>query len=202
MGLAERQKALTQLYTDARLRERFLADPLAVCRELGFGDEEAQRIAAIPPARVTSFARSLHNKRLSEISKVLPLTSRVLGRTFNECFETYAATHAPGGTKKHLGDALAFATHLQKTLRGDRQQPRWVMDLLRYEKARVRAADPRCRLVVRYFRHDIRLLVRTIAHRKETDVLAQRCVAIWTRFRRGQAVRYALFLLPRRPRKK
>ena len=198
MGLAERQKALAQLYADTRLRERFLADPLAVCRELGFDDEESRRIAAIPPARLTSFARTLHNKRLAEVTKLLPLTSRVLGRAFNEAFERYAETHLSGGTKKHLGDALAFAAHLQKVLRKEKHQPRWVLDLLGYEKARVRAADPRRRVVVRYFRYDIRLLVRSVARREETTALAQRCVAIWARLKRGQPIRYALFVLPRR----
>jgi hypothetical protein len=197
MGLAERQKALAQLYTDTRLRERFLADPLTVCRELGFSEEEASRIASIPPARVASFARSLHNKRLAEVGKILPLTSRVLGKLFNENFESYAEKHLPGGTKKHLGDALAFATHLQKVLREKGGQPRWVLDLLAYEKARIMAADPRCRLVVRYFRHDLRLLVRSLARKEEAAIDVRRCVAIWARLKRGQAVRYAFFIAPR-----
>lgn len=202
MGLAERQKALAQLYTDESLRERFIADPLEVCRELGFAKDEAERIAAIPPARVTNFARSLHNKRRGEVRKILPLTSRVLGDSFNECFEHYAAQNLPGGIKKHLGDALAFASQLEKRVREDLDKPRWILDLVRYERARIKAADPRCRLVVRYFRHDVRLLLRSLANRQEADVEPRRCIAVWARLRRSEAVRYAVFTLPRVPRKK
>jgi len=202
MGLADMQRVLARLYTNAPLRERFHADPLAVARELGFSDEEARRLAEVPPARLDSFARSLHSKRLGQVAKLLPLSRRALGQTFDEAFRRFADSYVPKGTKKHLGDALAFAEHLEKMLRAKRGQPRWALDLLRYEKARIKAADPRRRLVVCLFRHDIGRLVRSLARKEDASVSPRRCVAVWARLRRAAAVRYAVFMAPALRRRK
>lgn len=145
---------------------------------------------------------SLHNKRLGQVTKLLPLSSRVLGRHFSDAFRGYAKTTPPGGTKKHLGDALAFAEHLEKTLRREGQQPRWVLDLLRYERSRVKAADPRRHVVVSFFRHDISRLVRSLARKEDAMIFGRVCVAVWARRKRGGIIRYALYMLPTLPRRK
>lgn len=203
MGLAEMQKALARLYTNAALRERFFNDPAAVARELGFGDEEARRLAELSPARIDSFARALHNKRLAQVAKLLPLSKRALGGPFSEAFRAFADTYVPAGTKKHLGDALAFAGHLEKLLRERKgQHPRWALDLLRYEKARIKAADPRRRVVVCVFRHDISQLVRSLARKEDAAVFTRPCVAVWARLRRGTTIRYAVYMVPELRRRK
>jgi hypothetical protein len=200
MGLIETQKALAKLYTSARLRERFFADPVAVGRELGFSAQEAKELARASGAQLKSFAVSLHNKRLAEVGKLLPLTSRVLGSRFREVFMRYAETNVPSGMKKHLGDALAFALFLERTARRERFEPPWVLDLMRYEKSRIKASDPRRRVVACLFRYDISRLVRSVARREEETVALRRlCAAIWLRPRRRAPVRYAVLMLPSLP---
>ena len=200
-GLDKKDKGLAELDPGANLRERFLADPVAVGRRLGLGAAEARRLAGMSPR---SFAASLQKKRLEQVGKLLPLTHRVLGDYFHAAFRDYADSPTlPRAARKHLGDALAFAAFLSKALRKERREPSWVLDVLRYELARVKASDPRRRVVVCYFRHDVRPLVRSLARKeKEAAVLACRCVAVWARVRRGEKVRYALFILPRLPRRK
>lgn len=200
MGLAEMQETLARLYTDVGLRERFFADPLRVAHELGFSDEEARRLAELSPASVNSFAASLHNKRLNQVKKLLPLTARALGGRFTYEFRRYADAHLPAGTKKIMEDALGFSLHLGKALKGG-AEPRWAADMLRYERARIRASDPRRHVVVCLFRHDISRLVRSLARKEEADVLIRPCAALWMRLRRGQTVRYSVIMLPRLRRK-
>lgn len=202
MGLAELQAALARLYTNTELRERFFADPLAVARELGFAEEEAEQLIAISPQRVETFARALHTKRLTQVSKLLPLTNRVLGQRFSSAFRQYADARVPSGTKKHLGDAYEFAAHLDLTLRREWREPRWVLDLLRYEKSRIKAADPRRHVVACAFRHDISRLVRSLARKEEAAIHPRRCLAVWARLRRGEKIRHVVLMLPALPRRK
>lgn len=203
MGLVEIQRTLARLYTDATLRERFFGDPLGVGRELGLSDEEARELARLQEQQVNSFADSLRSKRFLEVTKLLPMTNRVLGEEFAAHFKTYAATYKPAGVKKHLGDACAFALYLEKRIRRARKHPRWVLDLLRYERARLKAADPARRVVARLFRHDISRLVRSVARREENPATDRRfTVAVWWRPQRRGTVRYAVLAAPALPRKK
>jgi len=58
------QRFLARLYTDDALRARFLAQPVAVARECGFDDADAQRLATEIDARsLTLAARSYAKKR-------------------------------------------------------------------------------------------------------------------------------------------
>ncbi|HEX5706228.1 MAG TPA: hypothetical protein VFX96_02960 [Pyrinomonadaceae bacterium] len=148
-------------------------------------------------APIKSFVGPVHDKRLGEVCKLLPLTSRVLGRRFGEVFTRYAKEHRPEAPKKHLGDALSFALFLERTARRERFEPRWVLDLMRYEKSRIKASDPRRRLVACLFRHDISRLVRSVARREEQAVALRRlCAAVWMRPRRAESVRYTVLMLP------
>ncbi len=197
MGLAEVQRTLALLYTDATLRERFFGDPLAVGHELGLTDEEAHELGHLSSHQVNSFADSLRAKRFLEVGKLLPMTNRIIGDDFSTHFNDYAQTYAPTGIRKHLGDALNFATYLEGKLRTQPKHPRWALDLLRYEKARLKAADPARRVVARLFRHDISRLVRSVARREETPVAEKRLtVAIWWRPQRRGTVRYAVLTAP------
>lgn len=203
MGLAEVQKSLAMLYTDARLRERFFADPPGVGRELGLSEREAQQLARLSAWEVRQFAGSLHGKRMHEITKLLPLTYRFTKERFAQCFDEFADSYRPDGIKKHLGDALAFAAFLEKRMRERAEEPAWVFDLLRYEKARLVAADPTRRCVVCTFRHDISRLVRSVARREEVPAVhRRRCVAFWLRPRRCSTVRYSVVTLPQLFRRK
>lgn len=158
--------------------------------------KETARGAGAPPRALVG---PPYDRRLAELCKLLPMTSRVLGRRFNELFTRYAKEHKPSAVKKHLGDALAFAIFLQRAARRERFEPVWVVDLLRYEKSRIKASDPRRRLVACVFRHDISRLVRSVARREdETVALRKLCAAVWMRRRRGEPVRYVVLMLPAR----
>ncbi len=195
------QKALARLLADAQLRESFFKDPQGVGRELGFSAEETRRLAEISPRGLNTFASYLHKKWYAQLGKLMPLTFRALGDRFTFELRKFSETHLPGGVKRIMEDALAFNLHLGKALKQERER-RWILDLLRYERARLRAADPRRRLVVSVFRYDISRLVRSLARQEDADVFPRRCAALWTRYRRGQKVRYVVIMLPQMGKEK
>lgn len=190
------QRALARVLADAHLRERFFKDPQGVGRQLGFGAEEVRRLAELSPKGLNLFASSLHRQWLFHLGKLMPLTAHALGERFSAELSTYAETHLPGGVQRIMQDALAFNLHLGKVLKKGKER-RWLLDLVRYERARLKAADPRRRVVVCVFRHDISRLVRSLARKQDADAHTRPCVALWTRLRRGQSVRYAVVMLPR-----
>jgi hypothetical protein len=203
LGLTEVEQLLARLDTDAELRARFIVDPLKVGRELGLSVEEARRMAQHPASQVNTFADSLLNKRLLGVGKLLPLTHRVLSERFTAHFRRFAPTREYDDQTQYLGDALDFATYLEARLREERMGPGWTFDLLRFEKARLKAADPSRRCVARYFRHDISRLVRSVARKEETPLVARRStVAVWWRPQRRGMVRYAVFAAPELFRKR
>jgi hypothetical protein len=163
MGLAETQKVLARLYTDAGLRERFFADPLKTGEELGLGREEVRQLSLLSARQVNFFASSLHAKRLQEVRDLLPLTVRALGERAAPLFREYAETNLPGGIKKHRADAAAFAGHLTKTGAIKGAGSEWVAELARYERAWLEAADMTRGVIARRFRLAISELVREVA---------------------------------------
>ncbi|HYH85569.1 MAG TPA: hypothetical protein VEX60_08800 [Pyrinomonadaceae bacterium] len=198
MGLAELQRTLARIYTDAELRERYFGDPLKVGREIGLSAEDARLLSQMSAAQVNSFADSLHNKRLLGVGKLLAMTRRALGERFDAHFRRYAAAHVQGGTPQYLDDARKFATYLENSLREERIGSGWTLDLLRFEKARVKAADPKRRVVAAFFRHDISRLVRSVARKEETPTVVKRAtLALWVRAKRHGPVRYSAFSAPR-----
>ncbi|MCA1635672.1 MAG: hypothetical protein LC802_18775 [Acidobacteria bacterium] len=197
MGLAEVQQLLARLYTDGELRERFFVDPLKVGRDLGLTAEEARHMARLPSSQLNMFADSLLNKRLLGVGKLLPLIRRVLSDRFTTHFRRFAATRDYDGHTQYLGDALEFARYLEEHLREERVGSGWILDLLRFERARLKASDPSRRWVARYFRHDISRLVRSVARKEKTPIVARRStVAVWWRPVRRGTVRYAVFAAP------
>jgi hypothetical protein len=198
MGLAELQRTLARIYTDAQLRERFFGDPLKVGREIGLSAEDARTLSQMSAAQVKTFADSLYNKRLLGVGKLLAMTRRALGERFEAHFRRYVEANVQGGAPQYLDDARKFAAYLDKRLRSERVGSGWTLDLLRYEKARLKAADPRRRVVAAFFRHDISRLVRSVARKEETPTVIKRAtVALWVRSKRHGPVRYSAFSAPR-----
>lgn len=197
MGLAETQKALARLYTDARLRERFFADPLGTGEELGLGRDEAQQLAGLSARQVNFFAGSLHAKRLQEVRDLLPLTARALGERAAPLFREYAETNLPGGVRKHRADAAGFADYLAGGGALGGADSLWVADLARYEKARLEAADMPRGLIARRFnfavdelaRDAVRGDLRPPQRRKAT-------LAVWFRLSPGSRLRHTVLRLP------
>lgn len=198
MGLSEIEQILARLSTDEKLRERFVNDPHALGRELGLTAAESRRLKREADARLESFIASGRDRRFHELSKLLPLTRRVLEKRFDAHFKRYAATHERGGIERLFGDAINFAGYLEKRLREERVGSGWTLEILRYEKARLKAADPKRRMVAAFFRHDISRLVRSVARKEEQPVVVKRAtLALWMRSKRHEPVRYSAFSAPR-----
>jgi hypothetical protein len=139
MGLAEAQRLLARLSTDASLRARFATDPAGVASEFGLSPAEAASFAEVPTGQLDEFARSLVRKRLGAVESLLPLTLRGFGPSrFASRFARHARTYIPTGIKKHRDDAVAFAVFLA----GEASDPPWLADLARLEAAALLAHDP------------------------------------------------------------
>lgn len=198
MGLSEIEQILARLSNDEELRSRFVDDPFALGRELGLSAVASRQLRREAAARFDSFAASSRERRLVEMGKLLPLTHRVLGSRFAAHFKRYVSTHKPGGIERLFGDAIEFAGFLEKSLRVERVGSGWTLELLRYERARLKAADPKRRLVAAFFRHDISRLVRSVARReKQPTVIRHATVALWMRSKRHGPVRYAAYSAPK-----
>lgn len=198
MGLAQRQRVLATLYTDAVWRERFFVDPTGALSPNASPSEETLQLAQLSAQQVAFFAGSLQRKRLNEACKLLPLTHRVLGKRFAVLFRRYADTHVPKGPKKHREDAVAFSTFVERIMRGDGIEPPWVVELARYEALWLNAADPTCRWMVRWFRYPMYKLVRSVVQGEGDQVLLmQPTIAFWFRLSPYRRLRHVVLSLPR-----
>ena len=200
MSLSDIEQILTRLSADDELRARFVENPFALARELGLSPTRARQLRRQAAERFDSFASTPRERRFVQVNKLLPLTHRVLRERFTRYFDLYVAEHGPPAVERLFGDVLRFAEYLEAKLKDDYLGSGWTLDLLRFEKARVKAADPNRRLVVQTFRHDISRLVRGIA-RKDKDalleVVVRRSVAVWWRRKARDPIRYAVFAAPK-----
>src|SRR5215211_5365762 len=165
MALSDIEQILTRLSSDEELRARFVENPFALGRELGLTPSGTRRLRREAAERYDSFATTPHERRFVQVNKLLPLTHRVLRGRFNMYFDRYVAEHGGLAIESLFGDVLRFAEYLEGQLRDDYLGSGWTLDLLRFEKARVKAADPNRRFVVAYFRHDISRLVRGVVRK-------------------------------------
>lgn len=202
MGISEIEQILARLSADDELRARFVEDPFALGRELGLSPTRTRQLRRDAAARFDSIASTPRERRFVQVYKLLPLTHRVLKGRFTLYFDRYVAEHGAVSFERLFGDVLAFADYLEARMKDDHLGSGWTLDLLRFEKARVKAADPKRRLVVATFRHDISRLVRGVARKGELfAAVRRRSVAVWWRRRDGEPVRYAVFNAPKLSRK-
>ena len=199
MSLSDIEQILTRLSSDEELRARFVENPFALGRELGLSPTRTRLLRRAAAERFVSFAATPSERRFVQVNKLLPLTHRVLRERFTSYFDRYVAEHGLPAFENLFADVLRFAEYLEAKLKEDYLGSGWTLDLLRFEKARVKAADPNRRLVVQPFRHHISRLVRGIA-RKDKDamfeVVVRRSVAVWWRRRPHEPIRYAVFAAP------
>jgi hypothetical protein len=200
MSLSDIEQILARLSTEDELRARFVENPFALGRELGLTPTRTRQLRREAAARFDSFAATPRERRFVQVNKLLPLTHRVLQARFTHYFDLYVSEHGAVAVERLFGDVLRFAEYLEEKMRDDYLGSGWTLDLLRFEKSRVKAADPNRRLVVAYFHHDISRLVRGVA-RKDKDamfeVVVRRSVAVWWRRRPRDPVRYAVFAAPK-----
>src|SRR5918997_1744792 len=199
MSLSDIEQILTRLSSDEELRARFVENPFALGRELGLTPARTRQLRREAAARYDSFAATPRDRRFVQVNKLLPLTHRILRERFTNYFDGYVLEHGLPAVENLFADVLHFAEYLEEKLKEDYLGSGWTLDLLRFEKSRVKAADPNRRLVVQTFRHDISRLVRGMA-RKDKDamleVVVRRTVALWWRRRAHDPVRYAVFTAP------
>ena len=100
MGLAQIQRLLAQLYTDAALRERFLRDRQAVAEAFDLSAEEVHQVSQLSARQLTFFAHSLQRKPLNAVGKLLPLTKRALGDRSADLFAQNSVAFVPHGARK------------------------------------------------------------------------------------------------------
>ncbi|HEV2864566.1 MAG TPA: hypothetical protein VGX48_26435 [Pyrinomonadaceae bacterium] len=200
MGLGDIEHILARLSADEALRARFVENPFALGRELGLSAASTRQLRREAAERFDSFAATPRERRFVQVNKLLPLTHRVLRGRFNMYFDRYVAEHGEVAIEHLFADVLRFAEYLEQQLRDDYLGSGWTLDLLRFEKARVKAADPNRRFVVAYFRHDISRLVRGVARKDQApllEVVVRRSVALWWRPRPHAPVRYSVIAAPR-----
>jgi hypothetical protein len=192
MGLAETQNALARIYTDNALRERFFADPQTVGLELGLRSDEAEQLARISAQKAAHFAASLLNKRIHEVAKLLPLSSRLLGQQFRKLFRDYAATHLPVGAKKHLEDAIGFAAFAERSPLIEHSTPLWASELLAYEREFLRAGEPKPYLRWRRFRYPVHDIARRLSKGEQVDpqLEARPVLLLWFRLSKNGGLRH------------
>jgi len=198
MGSSDIEEILARLAADAELRARFVENPFALGRELGLSPTRTRQLRREAAARFDSFDATPRERRFMQVNKLLPLTHNVLKERFTHYFDAYVAEHGGVAIERLFGDVLRFAEYLEEKLREDYLGSGWTLDLLRFETARVKAADPNRRLVVAAFRHDISRLVRGVARKDAMfEAIVRRSVAVWWRRRPHAPVRYAVFAAPR-----
>jgi hypothetical protein len=184
------------------LRERFVNDPFALGRELGLTTVGSRQLRRAAATRFDSIAASPRERRFVQVYKLLPLTHRVLKGRFTYYFDRYVAEHGAVSFERLFGDVLAFADYLEKRLTEDHLGSGWTLDILRFEKARIKAADPKRLFVVATFRHDISRLVRGVMRKGELfAAVRRRSAAVWWRRRKHGPIRYAVFNAPKLSRK-
>jgi hypothetical protein len=79
---ADVEKLMARLLTDRALRERFVADPVAVAQASGLTEEESEAIARMPAQDLLTAARSYDAKRAAKRARGRrwPILARLLGR--------------------------------------------------------------------------------------------------------------------------
>ena len=132
MSLLEQQNALARLLTDPELRERFGTEPDVVGGELELQADEIDDLLTVAASELVIFADSLVTKRFNEVSKLLPITSRVAGEQFRDLFLEFAPTYNPRSVKKHYEDAVAFSRFMEI-----KEIPEMVRDAARLERTRL-----------------------------------------------------------------
>ena len=176
MSLITVQKTLARIYTDSKLRDDFLANPDVVGRSLGLNCEEILQLSKLSSQEVNLFASSLKYKRLGEIRKLLPLSSKVLGKEFNSLFFKYSEAYLPTGNRKHLADAIAFLEFMSDLQSG------WILDVLRYEKNRLKMLSVKSLFICDRFKYNMRSIIDNLQETNFTSKLQpQLTIVIWFR---------------------
>lgn len=151
MELEKLQKFLVQVYTNNEFRDAFFKDPIKFSIEKGFSQIEAQKLSEMSKNYVDFFAQSLQHKRLKQVTGLLPLTHKILGKSFSDYFVNFAKGFVPSGITKHRQDAIEFC----KFLRQLNLNSNLVNNIVEYEKDILIIQEPKFNLIFKIFDYDI-----------------------------------------------
>jgi hypothetical protein len=140
--LAAFQQAFVALCADARLRQAFARDAGAVLAAYDLSPPEHAALAALSPAELERFARSLVAKRWAELARVVPLTLRVSPQ-LPQRHRAWALEH-PARPLDHVlspgvAEGLRALAPLAACLAADQREARYASELLAFEVLRAAA---------------------------------------------------------------
>lgn len=179
MSLADSQRLLARLYTDAELRRRFFAAPEDVGGEWGLAADEAKTLAS-SREQVETFARALEKKHLRQVRQLLPHTAALLGGEMGALYSAYAASERalrpPSGFGKIPEDALRFAAFVER-----RKADSLVRAVARFEAAWVRARVPGFRFAIRVFPFRMGEILRRLDKGEDIHTVKRPSLHLWWR---------------------
>lgn len=179
MSLADSQRLLARLYTDATLCRRFFAAPEDVGQEWGLAADQALALAS-SRQQVDLFARALRKKHLRGVRHQLPCTAALLGGEMGELFSAYVEAERgrrpPGGFRKIPEDALRFAAFVQR-----RSTDELVRAVARFEATWVRAHAPGFRFAAAVFPYRMGEILRRLDGGEEVHRVRRLSLHLWWR---------------------
>ena len=196
MSLQRVQQVLAAIYTDSKLRDNFFTNPDVVGISLGLNCQEIAQLSKLSRQQVNLFASSLKHKRLGEIHKLLPLSYKLLGKKFDRLFFQYSEGYLPKGNKKHLLDAVAFSNFLQEYLTTDNPYPTWLLDVLRYEKVRLKMLQGKRLLICHRFNYSLEFLINSLDFNSQPRLTFQPNIGIWFKLTPNSKLRCVFIPIP------
>jgi hypothetical protein len=191
MSLTDLQNFLARLYTDENLRRDFLREPENCGAENNLSADEIAQIKQILPEQIEFFADSLVYKRLREVEKLLTLTRKAAGKNdFEKYFREFAGNFQPSSIKKHFEDAMEFAAFLAAR----KIEPLWIVDLAKFEAARLAFYHGGRRILIKKFAYDIREILKAVSNKEANSnkkFPRRQTFAVW--FRAGGRVKHFIF---------
>lgn len=184
MELEKLQNFLVQVYTNNDFREAFFKDPVKFSLEKGFSEKEAEKLSEMSKDYVDFFSQSLHHKRLKQVMGLLPLTHKILGRSFSEYFIKFSQSFVPSGITKHKQDALNFIEFLSKL----EFNSKLVKNIIKYEKCILIIQEPKINFLFKLFDYDSEY-IENFAKALEFDLEEKRNKALLIFFRLGRNFR-------------
>ncbi len=185
MSLLQQQNFLAKVFTDENLREKFLSEPLKIGKQNDLSETEIEQICSMLPEQIKVFADSLFYKRLREVEKILPLTRKFLGESFESHFRRFAAGFVPQTIKKHLEDAIEFCELLKKSQSG------WLKDVISFEQARVIFNGYGKNFVLKIFDYDIKKILEDTGKETLNNLPKRKTFAFWLKI--GGRKRYFIW---------
>ncbi len=196
MSLKTVQKVLARIYTDSKLRDNFLTNPDVVGASLSLNCQEILQLSQLSSKQVNLFANSLKHKRLGEIRKLLPLTNKILGKELDRLFFKYSETYLPTGIKKHLLDAIALTEFIEQQITTNNIQPAWILDVLRYEKIRLKMLQGKQLIMSDRFNYHLESLINSLDSDAQPQLNPQPNLGIWFKLTPKEKWRSLFFPIP------